>query len=89
MDYSPIVNQVFKLWWVVPIVLVITAFKTPWFKGLFGEALVRFAAWLRLPSDTYHRIHNATLPTPDGTTQIDHISVSRLDFPRFHRHLTW
>ncbi|MEX0731732.1 MAG: nuclease-related domain-containing protein [Aquisalimonadaceae bacterium] len=77
MDYAPIINEVFKLWWVIPILFVISIFKTPWFKGLIGEALVKFAARLRLPEDTYHRIHNVTLPTPDGTTQIDHIFVSR------------
>ncbi len=77
MDYSPIINAMFKLWWAIPIFLVLGIFKTPWFKGLVGEALVKFAARLRLPSDTYHAIHNVTLPTPDGTTQIDHIFVSR------------
>lgn len=77
MDYSPIVNEVFKLWWVIPILLLITIFKTPWFKGALGEAMVKFAAKLRLPGDTYHRIHNVTLPTPDGSTQVDHIFVSR------------
>src|SRR5690554_1166944 len=77
MDYSPIINEAFKLWWVIPILLVISIFKTPWFKGLLGEALVKLAAKWRLPEDTYHRIHNVTLPTPDGSTQIDHIFVSR------------
>lgn len=77
MDYTPIVQQVFKLWWVIPIIFVLGIFKTPWFKGLLGEALVKFAARLRLPADTYHPIHNVTIPTPDGTTQIDHVFVSR------------
>jgi hypothetical protein len=39
--------------------------------------MIKFAAKLRLPADTYHAIHNVTLPTPDGTTQVDHIFVSR------------
>jgi ribosomal protein S27AE len=77
MNYFPIVNQVLKLWWIIPILLVITVFKTPLFKGLLGEVLVKLAARFRLPADTYHPIHNVTLPTPDGTTQIDHIFVSR------------
>ncbi|MDY0040487.1 MAG: NERD domain-containing protein [Desulforhabdus sp.] len=77
MDYSPIINEVFKLWWIIPILPVLGVFKTPWFKGLLGEAIVKFAARLRLPAETYHPIHNVTLPTPDGTTQIDHIFVSR------------
>ncbi len=77
MDFSPIINQVFKLWWIIPILLVISVFKTPWFKGLIGEALVKFSAKLSLPAKIYHPIHNVTLPTPDGTTQIDHVFVSR------------
>ena len=77
MDYSPIVNEVLKLWWAIPILLFISIFQTPWFKGVLGEALVKFTARLRLPDDIYHRLHNVTLPTPDGTTQIDHIFVSR------------
>lgn len=77
MDYSPIVNEALKvLWWLVPAMLIIGFFKSPWFKGVLGEALVRFVAKLRLPANTYHPIHNVTLPTPDGSTQIDHIFVS-------------
>lgn len=76
MDFSPIISQVFKLWWIIPIVLVVAVFKSSWFKGWFGEAFVRVSARLRLPADVYHPIHNVTLPTPDGTTQIDHIFVS-------------
>ena len=77
MDYSPIINEVLKLWWMIPILLVIAVVKSPWFKGVLGEASVQFSARLRLPSETYHPIHNVTLPTLDGTTQIDHIFVSR------------
>ncbi len=45
-------------------------------KGLVGETAVVIAAKLLLPSD-YSRFHNVTLRTPDGTTQIDHVFVSR------------
>lgn len=77
MDYSPIVSEALKVLWLVPIALIICILQSPWFKGLLGEALVKFSAKLWLPEETYHRIHNITLPTPDGTTQIDHIFVSR------------
>lgn len=76
MELSPVINAVFKLWWILPILPVIAIFKSSWFKSLLGEALVRFAARLWLPSETYQLLHNVTLPTPDGTTQIDHIFVS-------------
>ena len=77
MDHSSISNVVFKFWWVVPVLLAAAVLRTAWFRGLCGEAMVKFAAKLRLPADTYHAIHNVTMPTPDGTTQIDHIFVSR------------
>jgi hypothetical protein len=77
MDYSAVPNEVLKLWWVVPILLLIALFKTPWFRGLRGEAFMKVAARLMLPAESYHALHNVTLPTPDGTTQIDHIVVSR------------
>lgn len=78
MDFSPIVNEALKmLWWLLPAIVILTLFKTPWFKGLAGETAVKLVAKLRLPADTYHSINNVTLPTSDGTTQIDHIFVSR------------
>lgn len=77
IDYSPIFQSIFKLWWIIPFLLIVAFLKTAWFKGLLGESLVKFGAHIRLPTDVYHPIHNVTLPTPDGTTQIDHIFVSR------------
>ena len=47
------------------------------FKGWFGEFKVKLAMALFLDSKHYVRLHNVTLPTADGTTQIDHILVSR------------
>ena len=78
MDYfSQIIGGFAVYWWLVPVVLIISFSQSPWFKGLLGEFLVKLIAKLRLPANMYHRIHNVTLPTPDGTTQIDHIFVSR------------
>lgn len=74
MDYYPILKV---LWWLIPAALVIGLFQSRWFKGILGEALVKVVAKLRLPAETYHPIHNVTLPTSDGTTQIDHVFVSR------------
>lgn len=65
------------LWWLLPVVILLTIMKTRWFKGAVGEAWVRAIAWLRLPAQTYHRLHHITLPTAQGSTQIDHIFVSR------------
>ncbi|MCY3624210.1 MAG: NERD domain-containing protein [Gammaproteobacteria bacterium] len=46
-------------------------------KGFAGETMVAAGAMLALPSATYVRFHDVMLPTPDGTTQIDHVFVSR------------
>jgi restriction system protein len=78
LDASAILIRFFsQLWWLIPVAVFAAILKTPWFKGLSGEWQVKLVAKLRLPAETYHPIHNVTLPTPDGTTQIDHIFVSR------------
>ncbi len=54
-----------------------TVFGAAGGKGYAGELKVSLRAWLALPKSTYRPLHNVTLPAPDGTTQIDHIFVSR------------
>jgi len=77
MDFTPIIQAALKpMLWTLPFILIIGLLKTPKVKGLFGEAFVKLLAKFRLPADIYIPIHNVTLPTPDGTTQIDHIFVS-------------
>ena len=72
------ISEVFVIWWIVLVLFVcVVAFNSPHSKGRSGEAFVKFSARARLPVKSYYRIHNVTLPTPDGTTQIDHIFVSR------------
>ena len=46
------------LWWLLPVVILLIMMKTRWFKGAVGEAWVRVVAWLRLPAQTYHRLHH-------------------------------
>ena len=51
-----------------------------WRRGLDenrGEGAVRRVLTEHFPSLGYHLLNNVTLPTSDGTTQIDHILVSR------------
>lgn len=62
--------------WLIPAMLLIGLLKTPWFKGWFGERLVRVLAHYRLDRQVYRRLHDVTLPSPDGTTQIDHVFLS-------------
>lgn len=63
--------------WLLPIALLIGLLKTRWAKGHIGELLVRIVAHMKLDKSEYRRLHNITLNTPDGTTQIDHVIMSR------------
>ena len=55
--------------------LLWSALKAP-IKGKIGETLVQTGAVFMLPSSVYRQYHDVTLPTEDGTTQIDHVFVS-------------
>lgn len=77
MDFTPILNQIFgTLWYLIPLFVMIILFKSSWFKGVFGEFIVNLNAKLFLDKKQYHLIKNVTLPTKDGSTQIDHIIIS-------------
>lgn len=76
LDISTILAPLLQVWYLLPIALIILFFKSPFGKGLIGEMLVNFAANVRLDKEKYHLVKNVTLPTEDGTTQIDHIIVS-------------
>ena len=60
----------------IPIIFVLYLLKASWFKGITGEFLVHISAKINLNKYEYHVLRNVTLPTEDGTTQIDHIIVS-------------
>ncbi len=77
MDLLALYKNFFSsFWYILPIILVVLLFKTSWFKGVFGEFLVNSLSKSFLDKNTYHLIKNVTIPTEDGTTQIDHIIVS-------------
>lgn len=76
MDFSPISQFILSLWYFIPFLIILAAFKSAWFKGIFGEFIVNIFAKWKLDKDIYHLFKNVTLPTDDGTTQIDHIIVS-------------
>lgn len=61
----------------IPLFLLIAFLKSSFMKGVFGEFLVNLAAKLFLDKHIYTLFKNVTLPAEDGTTQIDHIIVSR------------
>lgn len=78
MILAPLINQLIgTLWYLLPILLLAALFKSSWFKGVMGEFVVNVVAKLMLDKNEYHLIKNVTLPTEDGTTQIDHVIVSK------------
>ncbi|MFT5396752.1 MAG: restriction system protein [Gammaproteobacteria bacterium] len=78
MDLSPLISPFYVVFLFLIPLLIITAFlKSAYFKGKFGEFLVNAFLKLFLPKSEYHPINNVTFPTHDGTTQTDHIVVSK------------
>ncbi|HCE1510485.1 TPA: NERD domain-containing protein [Vibrio parahaemolyticus] len=68
-----------QLRFLIPLIvmlIIVSIFKSRWFKGMFGEYLVN-KLLSQLPSPDYTLVKNVTLPTEDGATQIDHIVVSK------------
>lgn len=63
--------------WIIPLFLLLSLLKTSFMKGVLGELFVNVVAKVRLDKRIYTLFKNVTLPTEDGTTQIDHIIVSR------------
>lgn len=56
---------------------IISIFRLSVVKGWFGEAQGALAKHLLLDKAIYTTLNNITIPTSNGTTQIDHIVVSR------------
>tara|TARA_R110002124_G_scaffold286421_2_gene467288 strand:+ start:1792 stop:2550 length:759 start_codon:yes stop_codon:yes gene_type:complete len=69
-------SAAFQVWYIFPVIILTFIIRTPWFKGVFGEFQVNLIL-KKLPSNEYYLIKNVTLPTKEGTTQIDHIIVSQ------------
>lgn len=63
----------FSLFWV----LLRSLLRSAWFKGQRGEWRVRRMLHRGLKAPRYVTLHNVTLDAPGGSTQIDHVVVSR------------
>jgi predicted RNA-binding Zn-ribbon protein involved in translation (DUF1610 family) len=75
---NPLIQQLSTtLLWLVPFAIVAGFLRSATFKGWMGEQMVRWSARWLLDRESYQAIHNVTLQTLDGTTQIDHIFVSQ------------
>jgi restriction system protein len=68
-----------QYWWVLLLLFVawLIMLFAPIIKGRVGEGAVNLAAKLRLDSSVYHLIKDVTIPTKRGSTQIDHVIVSK------------
>lgn len=74
---AKILPWIFLLGLLSILAVVFKAFLLPKIKGRLGEANINFWIRRRLDQNLYHLILDLMLPTPDGTTQIDHVIVSR------------
>ena len=82
MDIKQVLLQIFTplitaYWWLLPLILLLTFLRSPFLKGVLGEFQVNVMAKLFLDKQIYTLFKNVTLATEDGTTQIDHVIVSR------------
>lgn len=66
-----------SFWYVIPLLIISVIIKTAWFKGKLGEFIVSLKLKLNLNSDDYWVINDVMLPVDGGTTQIDHMIVSK------------
>lgn len=71
---APLLTQ---LWFLLPLLLIATLLKTAWFKGMVGEWFINLCIRLFLDKREYRLLKDVTLPTPQGSTQIDHVIDSR------------
>lgn len=80
MEYTKIITETISTYWyLIPVFMIILIIKSSssWLKGIFGELIVNVFTKLYLDKDKYYLIKNVTLPTEKGSTQIDHIIVSK------------
>lgn len=68
-----------KYWWMllIPAIQPLMKIFMPLIKGKIGEGVVNLAAKLRLDPEIYRLIKDVTVPSKTGTTQIDHVIVSK------------
>lgn len=74
MENLLLITFIFSL---VVLVKILILFKIRRFKGWIGELAIKIFSRVYLEKSVYTGIHDITLPTIDGTTQIDHVFVSK------------
>ncbi len=66
-----------RFWWAWLLVVLFAIGRLPRVKGWVGELVVRLILSVGLDGKAAHALHDVTLETGDGTTQVDHVLVSR------------
>ena len=66
-----------QLYWLFALVLVVSIMRSVWFKGVLGEWAVNLTIKLNFKQPNYYLFKDVLLPTDTGTTQIDHVLLSR------------
>ncbi|MFC1337526.1 MAG: nuclease [gamma proteobacterium symbiont of Clathrolucina costata] len=70
-------NLANQFWWIILLLIIFSIARTAWFKGFFGEWVVNIVLNRNFKEPEYILFKDIMLPTEDGTTQIDHILLSR------------
>ena len=64
-------------WLLIGVLFVTALIKAATPKAVVGERRVQRLTDRRLNQDVYRSLHDIILPTPGGSTQIDHVIVSQ------------
>lgn len=72
-----LIDSLMSLWWIFPIALLVGLFRGARFRGWLGEKAVSRTLKRVFPRDDAIVLDDVILPTDRGTTQIDHVVVSR------------
>jgi hypothetical protein len=77
MDLSAVLQPISRFWYFVPLVLMITIFRSSWFKGRLWGGLVNVSPSPFLNKDRYRPIKNVTLQLEVGVAQVKQAFVSK------------
>ncbi|WP_018881096.1 nuclease-related domain-containing protein [Thioalkalivibrio sp. ALE30] len=72
-----LVNAALQFWWAWVLAALVAIARFPKVKGWLGELWVRLILAVGLDGKSGRVVHDVMLQTADGTTQVDHVLVSR------------
>lgn len=72
-----LISLIKVFWLLLPSAAIVRLCRSPLCKGMAGEWKVRLLIRLRLDRRVYHAFSSVLLPTAAGTTQIDHLLISK------------